>query len=93
MNFEILVQLAQILVALLAGGMVVPAVNWIKEKVSLQGWGAWALSAAVALLFGAATVLAEGQLTASDFAWDNIATIFAVVYAASQSIYAMLDNK
>ena len=88
----ILIEVAKILAYVLAGGFVVPVVNWIKEKANLEQWAAFALSLVVSGVFGAAVVFAEGQLVPGDLTPENLSVIFTTIFVAAQAVYNMLKS-
>lgn len=90
--FEIIRQLALILVLLLEGGLVVPAVKALKNAFGLSGWKSFVLAAVVSAVFGTVTVIADGTITGESFAWTNLSGLFTAVFVASQVIYRMLKD-
>ncbi|MCP5018927.1 MAG: hypothetical protein GY938_27165 [Ketobacter sp.] len=92
-DFEFWVELAKIAVMLLSGGIVVPAVNKLKELLNLEKYAAFALTAVVSALFGIAVVFAEGQLVEVDLRPDNLSVVFGVIFASSKIVYDMLEKR
>lgn len=89
----LLIELAKILAYLLAGGFVVPAVNWLKNKAKAEGYSALAVSIVTSALFGIAVVFAEGQVLPSDLTVENLATVFGIIFVAAQTVYRMLEGE
>lgn len=91
--YEVVTQLAQIILALVAGIGAVPLVNWLKTKLKASGTGALAVTAAVATIMAVAALIVEGQLTPGDVSWENAAAVFTLVFAASQARFRMLKDQ
>jgi hypothetical protein len=90
--YEILVQLATILTAVIGGVGAVPAVNWLKKLIGASGNGALALTIGFAAVWGVAELLIGGQLAPDVLTLGNLAAVVTAVFAISQAKYGMLTG-
>jgi len=90
--FETLVQVAGILVAVIGGVGAVPAVNWLKSTLKLQGNAALVLTVLFAVVWGVAEMVVSGQVTQDSFTLGNLSALVAAVFAISQARYNMLKG-
>jgi len=91
--FELLIQIATILVAFFGGGAaLVPVVNWLKGILKLDGNLALLLVIVVSMVMGTAVMFAEGQITPDSFTVANLSTLTIAVYVASQKFYEQLKG-
>ena len=91
--FEILMQVAGILVAVIGGFGAVPAVNWLKSVLKLQGNGALVLTVLFAVVWGVAEMIVGGQVSEASFTLANLAALVTAVFAVSQAKYKMLSAR
>ena len=85
--FEILVQVAGIVLALVGGFGAVPIVNWLKGLLKLSGSNAIILTVAFSAVWGVAELLVGGQFDQTTLTLSNLAAIVAAVFAISQAKY------
>ncbi len=90
--YEILVQVAGILVAVIGGFGAVPAVNWLKGLLNLQGNAALILTVLFAVVWGVAEMVVAGQITPDSFTLSNLAALVVAVFAVSQAKYDMVKG-
>ena len=90
--FVILVQVAAILVAVIGGFGAVPAVNWLKGALKLQGNGALILTVLFAIIWGVAEMIVGGQIVEDSFTLANLAAVVTAVFAVSQAKYNMIKG-
>ena len=90
--FEILVQVAGIIVAVVGGFGAVPAVNGLKKVLKLSGNSAIALTVGFAVLWGVAELLVGGQIDQTSLTIGNLAAIVTAVFAISQAKYNQLKG-
>ena len=90
--FEILVQVAGVLVAVIGGFGAVPIVNSLKGAMSLKGNGALALTIVFAAVWGVAEMIVGGQITTNSFTVANIAALVVTVFTVSQAKYNMIKD-
>ena len=88
--FDILVQVAGILAAVIGGFGAVPAVNWLKGVLKLEGSAALVLTVLFAVVWGVAEMIVGGQITQDSFTLGNLAALVTAVFAVSQARYNML---
>ena len=88
----ILYQVALIVAAIAGGTAVVPAVNWLKGVLKLQGWGALVLTGFVSLLIALAELIAAGKLDLFTITPETLASTFLLVLYASQKVYERLNK-
>jgi hypothetical protein len=88
--YQLVYQIAFILVALLAGGASVNVIKWLKGLLKTSGNGTLALVAAVALLVTVATMIVEYALVPGAVTLENFGTVMVAVIVASQMRYRML---
>lgn len=88
--YQLVYQIAFILVALLAGGASVSVIKWLKGLLKTNGNGTLALVAAVALLVTVATMIVEYALVPGSVTLENFGTVMVAVIVASQMRYRML---
>lgn len=91
--FEVLVQVAGIIIAVVGGFGAVPAVNWLKGALRLEGNGALALTIVFAILWGVAEMFVGGQIVEDSFTLTNLAALVTAVFAVSQAKYNMLNGR
>lgn len=72
------------LVPMLAGGIAVPLVNWLKVALGLEGKAAFVLTLIVSALLGLVAVLWTGG-----FDGGNLLSNIAVVFSVASSIYKL----
>jgi len=89
--FEIVVQVAGILAAVIGGFGAVPAVNWLKSILKLQGNGALVLTVLFAIVWGVVEMIIGGQIAQDSFTLGNLAALVTAVFAISQAKYKMLQ--
>jgi hypothetical protein len=90
--FEILAQVAGILAAVIGGFGAVPAVNWLKGVLKLEGGAALVLTVLFAVVWGVAEMIVGGQITQDSFTLANLAALVTAVFAVSQARYNMLKG-
>ena len=90
--FDLLVQVAGIVLAVIGGFGAVPAVNWLKGVLKLEGSGAIALTVAFAVVWGIAELLVGGQINQDALTVGNLAAIVTAVFAISQAKYNSLKD-
>lgn len=91
--FDILIQVAGILVALIGGFGAVPTVNFLKKVMRLQGNAALVLSVLFAVVWGVAEMIVGGQITEGSFTIANLAALVVAVFAVSQAKYKMIAGE
>jgi hypothetical protein len=92
-SWQIIYQLAVIVVALLAGGAAVEVIDWLKRALGLEGNGALAVTALVAVLLTLATMVVEHVLTPGAVGVDNFGAVFVTIFMASQVRFRMLREQ
>lgn len=90
--FEMMVQVAGILAAVIGGFGAVPAVNWLKSALNLQGSAAIVLTVAFAILWGVVEMIVGGQITESSFELANLGALVVAVFMVSQAKYNMVKD-
>jgi len=91
--FELLIQIATILVAFFGGGAaLVPVVNWLKNILKLNGTLALLLTAVISFVMGTAVLFVEGQIAPDSFTIANLSTLVIIVFGASQKFYEQLKG-
>jgi hypothetical protein len=92
-NWDSIVQIAAVIVQLLAGAGSTTLIDWLKVQLNLTGYWALALTAAVATVIAVATLVVEGVLTAGNVNWDNLVQVFILVIGAAHLHFQMLRSK
>jgi len=91
--WELLVQIATILVAFFGGGKAaVPLVNGLKNLLGASGNAALLITVIVSVVLGIATLVVEGLITPDAFTIGNLSALVIAVYAASQKFYEELKG-
>ena len=88
----IIYQIAVIIAAIAGGTAVVPLVNWVKARTSLQGWGALAFTGGISLLIALAELIAANELDLFAVTPEAIASTFLMVLYASQKVYERINQ-
>lgn len=92
--WNVVVQVALIIVALFGGGhTVVEVVKRLKELLGTHGFWTQLLAATVSLVLGLATLIAEGAITQQTFALDNLSVWVLGIFFASQVVYSRLVDE
>jgi hypothetical protein len=91
--FDILVQIATILIAFFGGGAaLVPIVNQLKGALKLEGNAVLVLVVVISVIMGIAALLVEGQITPDSFTVSNLAALVVLIFTASQKFYDQLKG-
>lgn len=92
--WNVIVQVAIILVALFGGGnVVVEVVRRLKEALGTHGVWTQLLAAGVSFVLGLAGLIAEGALTPDEMGLENLSVWFLLIFVASQAIYRRLVDE
>lgn len=76
----------------IAGAVGVPLVYWLKDYLKLEGFYAFLLTSAVAVVLALVALFVAGDYSLADFSLDNIANAFAAVIGAATFIYKLLEG-
>lgn len=90
--FEMMVQVAGILAAVIGGFGAVPIVNFFKNFFNLQGNAAIVLAVAFAVIWGVVEMIVGGQITESSFELANLGALVVAVFMVSQAKYNMIKE-
>jgi hypothetical protein len=89
-TFELIQQWAWVAVSLVGAVGLVPMVNWLKDKLGIQGGKAQLLAGAVATIVAILTLIVNGQLTPDNVSPEQFTAALILVWTASQEIYKRL---
>lgn len=90
--FELGIQIAGIITAVIGGFGAVPTVNFLKNALNLKGNAALILTVVLSVIWGIAELLIGGQLTPDMLTIGNLAAVVATVFAISQAKYKMITQ-
>ena len=76
-------QVAAWLLAVLAGGVASPVIEWVKTKLGWANGNAKILTAVAAVLFTLLTVWANGEILPGTIGWADAPVIFLVILEAA----------
>lgn len=91
--WQVVFQVAVILLALLAGGASVDLIKWLKAKLNTNGDWTLVLVAAVAILITVATMIVEAVIVPGSITINNFGVVVVAIFAASQARYRMLKDQ
>lgn len=91
--WQVVYQVAVVVVALLAGGASVELVRWLKGALGTNGSQTLVLVMGVALLLTLATMVAEAAIAPGMVTLENFGTVMVAVVVASQARYRMLRDE
>lgn len=91
--WQVIYQVAFVLVALLAGGAAVGVIGWLKTLLRADGTGTLAIVALVSVVLTLATMVVEGFLLPGAITLENFGTIFVTVFVATQVRYRQLRDE
>ena len=89
-DFQQLVGIATAVVALAGGVKSAPLINWIKNKLGVDGRRAQAITVVMAVVVAAATQLAAGAITPEHFQPERIVSLILLVLVAGQAEFNRL---
>lgn len=93
MDTQLIVQIAGVLVSLVAGVGVVPIVDWLKTTLNASGRWSQLLTVAVCTVVATVALMAEGQLAPEAVTAENAGIVFLAVLKASQAEYNRVRRK
>lgn len=93
MIWQIVYQVAVVVVALLAGGASVELIRWLKAVLKTNGGQTQILVMVVAVLLTLATMVAEAAIAPGMVTAENFGMIMVAVIMASQARYRMLKDE
>lgn len=93
MVWQILYQVAVIVVALLAGGASVELIRWLKKTLHTNGTQTLLLVMAVAVLLTIATMIVEAAVAPGMVTVQNFGLFVVAIFTASQARYRMLKDE
>lgn len=91
--YNLLVQVAAIIISLIGGVSTVPVINWVKGQLNLDGRWAQVLTAAVATIIAILTMVVQGALAPGTVTAENLSVVFTAVLVASQAEYARIRRQ
>lgn len=91
--WQVVFQVAVILLALLAGGASVDLIKWLKAKLNTNGDWTLVLVAIVAILITVATMIVEAVIVPGSITINNFGVVVVAIFAASQARYRMLKDQ
>lgn len=89
-QFEIIQKAAGLIVAIIGLIGLVPAVNWLKTKLNIDGGKAQILAAAVSVIVALVSLIASGDLNPETVVSEQFLAILLLVWTVSQQIYKRL---
>jgi len=92
MDWNIVLQLAGLIVALLAGVLNAPIINLLKEAAHVDGRLAQGLAALVAVITAVLVSIVAGTIAPEPLTAEYIVGLFAVILTASQAEYRRLKD-
>lgn len=93
MIWQVVYQVAVIVVALLAGGASVELVRWLKGALHTNGNQTLLLVMVVALLLTLATMVVEAAIAPGMVTLENFGVVVVAVVVASQARYRMIRDE
>jgi hypothetical protein len=93
MSWNIMVQIAVVVVALLGGAATVPVVKWMKNALNTSGWQTIALAAGVALILTMAVAVLDGVIAPGTVTEANFGAVFVTLFVAGQVRYRQLRDE
>lgn len=93
MIWQIVYQVAMVVVALLAGGASVELVRWLKGALKTNGNQTLVLVMVVAVLLTLATAVVESFIAPGMVTLENFGAVVVAVVVASQARYRMLRDE
>lgn len=90
MDWNTIIQIASVLLALIGGVLAVPLVNLIKNAAGIDGRLAQLLTAVVAAIIAVLTLIVSGAISPEPLTVEYIGTLFTAVLVASQAEYQRL---
>lgn len=92
-TFEVIREVAIVIVALFGGGASVTLVQWIKQKVGTEGNQTVALAVVLSFILAVSGLIAEGALTPETIRLDNFSTWFLLIAGAQQVYFRKLKDE
>lgn len=93
MNWNIILQLAVIVMALLGGAATVPVIGWLKSRLGTTGGQTIALAVAVTALLTVAAAILDGSIAPGTIGPDNFGVVFVALFVAGQVRYRQLRDQ
>jgi len=91
--WQIVYQIAVIVVALLAGGAAVDVIKWLKKKLRTSGEMTLVLVGVVAVVLTLAAMIVEAVIVPGAVTVENFGMVVVAIFAASQARYRMLVDE
>jgi hypothetical protein len=92
-DWQMIVQVAGVIVALAGGILSVPLINGLKRLAGMNGRAAQAVTVAVAVLVAIATMIVSGAISPEPLTTEYIGSLISAVLVASQAEYNRLKGK
>lgn len=92
-DWNLVVQIAGVFLALLGGVLSVPIINWLKNLGKMNGRLAQLVTAVVAALIAVLTLIVSGAIAPEPLTVEYISTLFTAVLVASQAEYRRLKDQ
>lgn len=93
MAWNIVSQIAIVVIGLFGGAATVPVIRWLKMKLNTDGGQTLALAAGFSVLLTLAAAIVEETITPGAITADNFGVLFLVLFAAGQARYRQLRDE
>lgn len=93
LNWNLVIQIAGVFLALVGGVLSVPLINWLKTLSGIDGRLAQVVTAVVAAVVAVLTLIVSGAIAPEPLTVEYVGSLFMAVLVASQAEYRRLKDQ
>ncbi|MBK8987385.1 MAG: hypothetical protein IPM39_15130 [Chloroflexi bacterium] len=93
LDWNLVIQIAGVFLALVGGVLSVPLINWLKTLSGIDGRLAQVVTAVVAAVIAVLTLIVSGAIAPEPLTVEYVGSLFMAVLVASQAEYRRLKDQ